>query len=43
MSVLISRVTRSRLNTGDVEVEWTGLSWSGDGKWIAFNEYGFQG
>jgi len=27
-----------QLNTGDVEVEWTGLAWSRDGKWIAFNE-----
>lgn len=27
-----------QLNTGDVEVEWTGLTWSRDGKWIAFNE-----
>ena len=27
-----------QLNTGDVEVEWTGLAWSHDGKWIAFNE-----
>jgi Tol biopolymer transport system component len=27
-----------QLNTGDVEVEWSGLAWSGDGKWIAFNE-----
>ena len=27
-----------QLNTGDVEVEWTGLAWSCDGKWIAFNE-----
>jgi Tol biopolymer transport system component len=27
-----------QLITGDVEVEWTGLSWSHDGKWIAFNE-----
>jgi len=26
------------LNTGDVKVEWSGLAWSGDGKWIAFNE-----
>ncbi|MBE0680257.1 MAG: PD40 domain-containing protein [Bacteroidales bacterium] len=29
-----------QLNTGDVEVEWTGLAWSGDGKWIAFNDMG---
>jgi Tol biopolymer transport system component len=27
-----------QLNTGEVEVEWTGLAWSHDGKWIAFNE-----
>ena len=27
-----------QLNTGDVKVEWTGLAWSCDGKWIAFNE-----
>jgi len=26
------------LNTDSIEVEWTGLSWSGDGKWIAFND-----
>ena len=26
------------ISTGDVDVEWTGLSWSRDGKWIAFNE-----
>ena len=25
------------LNTNDVEVDWSGLAWSGDGKWIAFN------
>jgi Tol biopolymer transport system component len=30
--------TPVQLNTGDIEVEWTGLSWSGDGKWIAFND-----
>jgi Tol biopolymer transport system component len=29
-----------QINTGDVEVEWTGLAWSGDGKWIAFNDMG---
>jgi Tol biopolymer transport system component len=28
-----------QLNTEGIEVEWTGLSWSRDGKWIAFNEY----
>ncbi len=27
------------LNTDDVEVDWSGLAWSGDGKWIAFNEW----
>jgi Tol biopolymer transport system component len=27
-----------KLNTDSIEVEWTGLSWSGDGKWIAFND-----
>ncbi len=26
------------LDTEDVSVEWTGHTWSGDGKWIAFNE-----
>ena len=26
------------LNTGKMEVEWTGLAWSDDGEWIAFNE-----
>jgi Tol biopolymer transport system component len=26
------------LNTEGIKVEWTGLSWSGDSKWIAFNE-----
>ncbi len=25
------------LNTNDVAVDWSGLAWSGDGKWIAFN------
>ena len=30
--------TPVQLNTEGIEVEWTGLSWSGDGKWIAFNE-----
>ena len=30
--------TPVQLNTENVEVEWTGLSWSKDGKWIAFNE-----
>ncbi len=27
-----------KLNTGDLEIEWCGLAWSGDGKWIAFND-----
>jgi len=27
------------LNTDDVAVDWSGLAWSGDGKWIAFNEW----
>ena len=27
------------LNTGDVEVDWSGLAWSGDGKWIVFNDW----
>jgi len=26
-----------QLNTEGVDVDWTGFSWSGDGKWIAFN------
>jgi Tol biopolymer transport system component len=26
------------LDTGDVGVEWSAHNWSGDGKWIAFNE-----
>jgi len=29
----------SILNTDDVEVDWSGLAWSGDGKWIVFNEW----
>ena len=28
-----------QLNTEGVEVEWTGLAWSADGKWIAFNDF----
>mgnify|MGYP000147404996 CR=1 FL=1 len=31
--------TPVQLNTGGIEVEWTGLDWSRDGKWIAFNDY----
>jgi len=27
-----------QLNTDSIEVEWTGQSWSRDGRWIAFNE-----
>jgi len=30
--------TPVQINTDDIQAEWTGLSWSGDGKWIAFNE-----
>ncbi len=30
--------TPVELNTGDIEVEWSGLDWSKDGKWIAFND-----
>jgi Tol biopolymer transport system component len=26
-----------KINTDDVEADWSGLAWSGDGKWIAFN------
>jgi Tol biopolymer transport system component len=28
-----------QINTEGVEVEWTGLAWSADGKWIAFNDF----
>ena len=31
--------TPVQLKTGDIEVEWSGLDWSRDGKWIAFNDY----
>ena len=31
--------TPVQLNTGDIEVEWSGLDWSRNGKWIAFNDY----
>lgn len=31
------------LNTEGIEVEWTGLCWSHDGNWIAFNEIPLQG
>lgn len=31
--------TPLQLNTDGIEVEWTGLSWSRNGKWIAFNDY----
>ncbi len=27
------------VNTDDVEVDWSGLAWSGDGKWIVFNDW----
>ncbi len=27
-----------QLDTEGINLEWTGLSWSGDGNWIAFNE-----
>lgn len=27
-----------QINTEGINVEWSGLAWSGDGKWIAFNE-----
>ncbi|MHA2054250.1 MAG: tetratricopeptide repeat protein, partial [Candidatus Hodarchaeales archaeon] len=27
-----------KLNTGDVDIESSGVTWSGDGKWIAFND-----
>jgi Tol biopolymer transport system component len=27
------------LNTDDVEVDWSGLAWSRDGKWIVFNDW----
>ena len=30
--------TPVQLNTEGIEVEWTGLAWSADGKWIAFND-----
>ncbi len=30
--------TPEQINTDGLEVEWTGLSWSQDGSWIAFNE-----
>lgn len=28
----------SHINTENVPVEWSGLAWSADGKWIAFND-----
>ncbi|NQT97907.1 MAG: PD40 domain-containing protein [Candidatus Marinimicrobia bacterium] len=31
--------TPVQLNTGGIKVEWSGLAWSGDGKWITFNDY----
>ncbi len=27
-----------QVDTDGIDLEWTGLSWSGDGKWIVFNE-----
>jgi Tol biopolymer transport system component len=30
--------TPVQINTEDIKAEWSGLCWSGDGKWIAFNE-----
>lgn len=30
----------AQLNTDGIDVEYTDLSWSGDGKWIAFNDLG---
>ncbi len=31
--------TPNQIDTDGTEVEWAGLFWSYDGKWIAFNEY----
>ena len=31
-----------QINTEGFEVDWSGLSWSKDGKWIAFNERPFK-
>ncbi|QIA09355.1 tetratricopeptide repeat protein [Draconibacterium halophilum] len=31
--------TPVQVNTNGIEVEWSGLDWSRDGKWIAFNDY----
>lgn len=31
--------TPVQLNTNGIDVEWTGLDWSGDGNWIVFNDY----
>lgn len=28
------------LNTGEIKVDWDGFTWSGDGRWIAFNVEG---
>jgi len=30
--------TPTLLNTGDIELTWEGLTWSRDGRWIAFND-----
>ena len=35
--------TPVQLNTGGIDVEYTDLSWSGDGKWLAFNDLGKEG
>jgi Tol biopolymer transport system component len=35
--------TPVQLNTEGIKVDWTGLSWSGDGKWIAFNDIPTKG
>lgn len=32
-----------QINTGGILVEWSGLDWSHDGKWIAFNDLGTSG
>jgi len=34
--------TPVQIKTEDFEVDWSGLSWSEDGKWIAFNERSFN-
>jgi tetratricopeptide (TPR) repeat protein len=32
-----------QINTEGIDVEYTDLSWSGDGKWLAFNDPGISG